>query len=167
METCLKQLTLRTASLNDLSAVTAVEAACFPPAEAATESDFHKRLTVYPDRFWLLFDGDTLVSFINGMVTNETTIRDEMYEDATLHQPDGNYQAIFGVNTRPEYRRQGYAAQVMETVISQAIAEGRKGCILTCKDTLIQYYEKFGYQNQGVSDSVHGGVVWYDMLLTF
>lgn len=167
METGLNQLTLRTASLDDLSAVTALEAACFPTAEAATEADFRKRLIAYPDRFWLLFEGDTLVSFINGMVINETTIRDELYEDATLHRPDGAYQAIFGVNTHPDYRRQGFAAQVMETVIAQGKAEGRKGCILTCKEPLIHYYEKFGYQNQGVSDSVHGGVVWYDMQLIF
>ena len=31
---------IRTATLADLPAVTAVEAACFPAAEAATEADF-------------------------------------------------------------------------------------------------------------------------------
>lgn len=35
------------------------------------------------------------------------------------------------------------------------------------RERLIPYYEKFGYQNQGVSDSAHGGAVWYDMRLTF
>ena len=39
--------------------------------------------------------------------------------------------------------------------------------ILTCKDRLIPYYEKFGYRNLGVSASVHGGAVWYDMILEF
>ena len=28
-------------------------------------------------------------------------------------------------------------------------------------------YEKFGYRNLGVSASVHGGAVWYDMILEF
>ena len=37
----------------------------------------------------------------------------------------------------------------------------------TCKEHLIPYYEKFGYRNCGVSESVHGGAVWYDMRLTF
>ena len=27
--------------------------------------------------------------------------------------------------------------------------------------------EKFGYKNLGVSKSVHGGAVWYDMILDF
>ena len=31
---------IRTATIDDLAAVTAVEAECFPPAEAATEDDF-------------------------------------------------------------------------------------------------------------------------------
>ena len=31
----------------------------------------------------------------------------------------------------------------------------------------IAYYEKFGYRSEGVSQSTPGGVVWYDMRLTF
>ena len=54
----------------------------------------------------------------------------------------------------------------MQQVIADAKAQGRKGCVLTCKDGLLSYYEKFGFQNEGISKSVHGGVVWYDMRLT-
>lgn len=159
---------IRTATMNDLPALAAVEAACFPDAEAATEADFAARLKVYPDHFWLLEDEDgTLVSFINGLVTDEPLLRDEMYADAAFHNGQGAWQMIFGVNTLPQYRRHGYAAQVMERVIQDAKAQGRKGCVLTCKDKLIHYYETFGFQNEGVSKSVHGGVVWYDMRLTF
>ena len=39
--------------------------------------------------------------------------------------------------------------------------------ILTCKEKLIPFYEGFGYVNCGVSKSVHGGAVWYDMELDF
>jgi len=31
----------------------------------------------------------------------------------------------------------------------------------------MDYYAKFGFVNEGVSNSVHGGVVWYQMRLTF
>lgn len=159
---------IRTATIHDLANITAVEAACFPAAEAATEADFAARLQVYPDHFWLLEDEDgTLVSFINGLVTDEPVLRDEMYADAGFHNEQGAWQMIFGVNTMPQYRRRGLAARVMERVIADAKAQGRKGCVLTCKDQLIHYYETFGFQNEGVSKSVHGGVVWYDMRLTF
>ena len=159
---------IRTAAMADLAAVTAVEAACFPAAEAATEKDFADRLAIYPDHFWLLEEEDgTLVSFVNGLVTDEPILRDEMYADASFHNEQGAWQMIFGVNTLPAYRRRGLAGQVLERVIADAKAQGRKGCVLTCKDKLIHYYEKFGFQNEGVSESVHGGVVWYDMRLTF
>ena len=159
---------IRTASMADLAAVAAVEGACFPAAEAATEKDFAARLAVYPNHFWLLEEDDgTLVSFVNGLVTDEPLLRDEMYADASLHNEHGVWQMIFGVNTLPQYRRRGLAGQVLERVIADARAQGRKGCVLTCKDKLIHYYEKFGFQNEGVSASTHGGGVWYDMRLTF
>lgn len=160
-------MNIRTATMADLKALAAVEAACFPAAEAATEADFAARLRVYPNHFWLLEEDGKVVSFVNGMVTDEPTIRDEMYADVSLHREDGAWQAVFGVNTLPDYRRRGLAGQLLTAAAENARAAGRRGCILTCKDRLIPYYEKFGYQNQGVSQSVHGGVVWYDMTLEF
>ncbi len=160
-------MNIRTANISDLSAISAVEAECFPPSEAATEKYFEARLRVFPDHFWLLEDNGKLIAFVNGMVTDEPAIRDEMFENAELHNKNGAWQSIFGVNTIPEYRRKGCAARVMERVISDAKAQKRKGCILTCKDELIHYYEKFGFKNLGISGSVHGGAVWYDMMLIF
>jgi hypothetical protein len=31
----------------------------------------------------------------------------------------------------------------------------------------VHYYAKFGFVNEGVSGSTHGGVVWYQMRLKF
>ena len=74
---------IRTASLADAAALAAVEAACFPPAEAATAAEITDRLAYYADHFWLLEEDDgTLVSFVDGMTTDEPTLRDEMYENA-------------------------------------------------------------------------------------
>ena len=161
-------MVIRNATMADLAAVTAVEAACFPAAEAATEQDFAKRLQVYPDHFWLLEDEHgRLVSFVNGLVTDEPSLRDEMYSDASFHDEGGAWQMIFGVNTLPAYRRKGLAGQVLRQVITDAKKQGRKGCVLTCKEALLHYYETFGFVNEGVSGSVHGGVVWYEMRLTF
>jgi ribosomal protein S18 acetylase RimI-like enzyme len=159
---------IRTAVMADLTAVTAVEAACFPEAEAAKEQDFFERLKVYPNHFWLLEDdGGNLISFVNGLVTDEPSLRDEMYSDASFHNEQGAWQMIFGLNTLPEYRRKGFAGQVLQKVIADAREQGRNGCVLTCKEALLHYYAAFGFVNEGVSESVHGGVVWYEMRLTF
>ena len=82
------------ATLNDLDAITALEAACFPEAEAASRESFEKRLKVFADRFWLMWDGDRLVSMVNGMVTDQEELVDEMFVDASIHQPEGGWQMI-------------------------------------------------------------------------
>lgn len=159
---------IRTASLADAAALAAVEAACFPPAEAATAAEITDRLAYYADHFWLLEEDDgTLVSFVDGMVTDESKLRDEMYETAALHNENGTWQMIFGVNTLPAYRRQGFAGQLLKQAIADARKQGRLGLVLTCKDALIHYYASFGFVNEGISPSVHGGVTWYQMRLTF
>ena len=158
---------IRTASMQDLDAVSLVEAACFPAAEAATQADFEHRLTYYSNHFWLLFDNEKLVSFVDGFVTNAADLTDDMYENAALHDEEGAWQMIFGVNTIPTYRNRGCAAMLLERAIEDARSQGRKGLVLTCKEWLIHYYAKFGFVNEGVSESVHGDVVWYQMRLTF
>lgn len=158
---------IRTAKEEDLDALTAVEAECFPPAEAATKESLEKRLKVYPNHFWVLEHEGTVIGFVNGMVTNEPSLRDEMYEDAQMHREDGAWQMIFGVNTIPAYRRQGCAEKVLRRVIADAKAQGRKGLVLTCKDCLVHYYAKLGFVDEGVSQSTHGGVVWHEMRLVF
>ena len=158
---------IRTATMADLPAVTRLEAICFLEAEAATEASFARRLEVYPNHFWILTDGKTVVSFVNGMVTDEPDLRDEMYDSADLHNENGAWQMIFGVDTHPAYRRQGCAGRLLAHVIAEAKAQCRKGLVLTCKDALVHYYAKLGFVSEGVSQSTHGDVVWYQMRLTF
>lgn len=50
--------------------------------------------------------------------------------------------------------------------IADAKSNGRSRLVLTCKDKLINYYSKFGFVNEGISESVHGNVTWYQMRLT-
>ena len=159
---------IRTATLQDLAAVTALEAACFPAAEAAPEAAFRARLETYPESFWVMTDeADRPVAMVNGMCTDTPDLHDEMYENATLHDRTGEWQMIFGVNTIPSCRHQGYAGRLLQQAIADAKKQGRKGLVLTCKDALIPYYAKFGFVNEGVSESVHGNVVWYQMRLRF
>ena len=161
-------MVIRTASIEDVEKIATVEAACFSKAEAATKEQFAERVASYGNHFWLMFEGEKLIAFVDGFVTDEKDLRDEMYENAGLHNENGAWQMIFGVNTLPEYRRRGLAGQLLEQAISDAKKQGRKGLVLTCKDALLPYYAKFGFVNEGVSDySIHGNVVWNQMRLTF
>lgn len=163
----IENIIIRTVHPGDLDAVTEVEAVCFPKAEAADRASFEARIKAFPDSFFVAEDEGRIVGFINGAVVNETTIRDEMFEDASLHNADGDYQSIFGLDVIPEYQYHGLASRLMRHMIEETRKRGKKGLILTCKDRLIGFYETFGYRNLGVSQSVHGGAVWYDMILEF
>ena len=55
---------IRHATLKDLDAITAVEAECFPAAEAATYESIKGRLEVFADHFWLLEDGLIIPRFL-------------------------------------------------------------------------------------------------------
>ena len=158
---------IRKGTLKDLEAIAAVEAACFPAAEAATAEEFAGRLQQYGDHFWLLWEGERLLAFVDGFCTDWPDLTDEMYADASLHRENGAWQMIFGVNTIPACRRQGYAGQLLQQAIADARAQGRKGLVLTCKEALVNYYAKFGFVSEGISGSTHGGVVWYQMRLKF
>ena len=152
----------------DIAAIAAAEAACFPPAEAATEQEFVERIKYYGNHFWLLYDADKLISFVDGFVTDEPDLTDEMYENACMHNENGAWQMIFGVNTLPEYRKRGYAGELIRRAIADARQQDRKGLVLTCKDRLLAYYAKFGFVDEGVSEkSTHGNVQWHQMRLTF
>ena len=111
---------IRTAEKDDLRAVTDLEAVCFPAAEAATEESFRERIRYYGDCFLLLFEDGKLISFVDGMITDEPDLRDEMYEDVSMHDPNGKWQMIFGVNTRPEYQKRGYAGILIRQMIEKA-----------------------------------------------
>lgn len=158
---------IRNATMDDLPAIAAVEAACFPAAEAATAEEFAGRLAHYADHFWLLFEDGQLAAFVDGFCTDTPDLTDAMYADAALHDENGAWQMIFGVNTIPAYRKHGYAGQLLQCAIEDARKQGRKGLVLTCKEKLIAYYAKFGFVNEGISESVHGNVIWYQMRYKF
>ena len=133
---------IRCARPQDVDAIAHLEAVCFPEAEAATRESIRDRVKAYPNHFFLLWDGDRLVSFVNGLVTDQPDLTDEMYEKADMHQEDGAWQMIFGVDTDPTRRKQGLAGKVLEKFIDAARAEGRRGVVLTCKDRLVHYYAR-------------------------
>ena len=162
-----KDWQLKRGDLADLSAVAKVEKVCFPPLEAATEESFRERLQFYGNHFLLLYKGDQLISFVDGFCTKEENLTDLMYEDASLHDEKGSWQMIFGVNTIPSYRRKGIATKMLTEFIRMAKEEGREGLVLTCKKEKIPFYSRFGFTLEGLSESVHGNVEWYQMRMRF
>ena len=159
---------IRYATMADLDDIASVESVCFPVLEAATKEEFEQRIKYFGNHFWLMFDEGKLIAFVDGFVTDEANLTDEMYENASMHNENGAWQMIFGVNTLPEYRRCGYAKELIKKAILDAGKQNRKGLVLTCKESLVPYYSKFGFVDEGITDkSTHGNVLWHQMRLDF
>lgn len=166
-ETPQATVTIRQARREDIPTLAAIEAQCFPAAEAASEQALAERFKAFGEHFWVLEADGTPVAFIDGLVTDSPVIFDELYENPLAHTRHGAYQTIFGINTLPEHRRKGYASQLITTLTEQARSQGRRGVILTCKEELIGFYRGLGFELDGVSESSHSGARWHDMTLHF
>lgn len=158
-------MVIRKAKQSDLDELARIESLCFPQGQAACKEDFRDRLCSFPDHFMIMCDEyGKVVSFINGFTTDLCDLTDEMYEKAYMHNENGAWQMVFGLCTLPDYRQRGFAQRLLNEFIRAARIQGRKGVVLTCKQQLIRYYEKFGFVNEGVTqNSVIGGVQWYQM----
>ncbi len=154
---------IRKAQESDIDAITELEAQCFPPAEAATRDTFAWRLKAYPEHFYVLEADGKIVSMINGPVVEEKDLLDEMYASPEYCNEQGKWQMIFGVATHPDYRRRGYAGKLIGRLAADASMRKLSGLVLTCKDYNIRFYEGFGFVDEGVSGSEHGGAVWHQM----
>lgn len=161
------EVLIRNAKKEEAALLAQIEAECFPAAEAAGKQDIEARMDVFEDCFFVAETNGKIVGFINGAVAKEASLPDQMYHDASLHDPNGVYQTVFGLDVLPAYRRNGIAGRLLERMIHHARECQRKGVVLTCKDHLVHYYAGFGFKHCGVADSTHGGAKWNEMKLLF
>lgn len=142
-----------------------IERICFPPNEACSEKMMKDRVRMAPELFLVAVDKETgkIAGFLNGLATEEMTLRDEFFQDAGLHDPRGRNIMLLGLDVLPRYRRQGLATEIMSRYLEREEKKGRKTIILTCLEEKVEMYEKMGFQNQGISGSAWGGEQWYEM----
>lgn len=158
-------LTVRGAEAGDLQRCAEIEAMCFPPEQAASAERIRSRIEAYGDHFLVGELDGTVIGYVMGPVIDQETIADEMFEDTACHSGANPWQSVFSLAVHPDWQGRGYGQDLLRALIDLARKEGRKGVTLTCLDGKRAYYESLGFENHGVSKSVHGGAVWYDMVL--
>lgn len=158
-----QEVEIRGALLEEAQEIAGVEAVCFPAAEAASLEEIRGRMETFPENFLVAVWEGKIIGFVNGCTTDKPVLGDELYHDASLHKKDGDIQTVFGLDVLPEYRRRGIAGRLLKALCELSRCRGKKAVILTCKEYLIPFYESCGFVNHGLSGSMHGGAVWYDM----
>ncbi|MGE7918358.1 GNAT family N-acetyltransferase [Viridibacillus sp. NPDC093762] len=156
-------LKIRNVKLEDLPELVTIENLCFSKEEAATEVAFENRIQLISDSFYVAEVEGIIVGLINGPVIERPEITDDLFSAIKQNPTTGGYQSILGLAVSPEYQNQGIASALLVHLEKEAATSKRETITLTCKEELIGYYEKQGYNNDGISKSVHGGEVWYNM----
>ena len=143
----------------------AIEQICLPPNEACSEKHMRDRIAKASELFLVAMDKETgkLAGFLNGLATEESSFRDEFFTNADLHNPNGRHIMLLGLDVLPEYRRQGLGRELVSQYLKREWERGRKRVFLTCLESKVEMYEKFGFFDQGIADSAWGGEEWHEM----
>lgn len=156
------ELKKRNATSEDLERIEEIEKECFPPAEAASKEKYCWRLEHYPQFFFVGEIDSVVVGLVCIIPTALDVIQDTIFEMEEL--PIGKTAAVLSVNTSTHFRNQGIADKLLKYALDKMREYGMESACLTCKKHLIHYYKNFGFIEIGISESVHGGSVWYDMV---
>ena len=142
-----------------------IEQICFPPNEACSREHMLARIVAAPEVFLVAVERESgrMAGFLNGIATDEQRFRDAFFTDASLHAPDGEAVMILGLDVLPEYRMQGLGRALVTEYARREKARGRRRLVLTCLEDKVGMYEKMGFHDLGLSESVWGGEAWHEM----
>lgn len=143
-----------------------IEQICFPPNEACKKEAMTRRILKAREDFFVAVDKQTgrIAGFINGLVTDESKFRDDFFTQEELYDKNGHNIMILGLDVLPAYRRQGLARTIVQKYSELQGARGRNNLILTCLDSKVEMYKKFGFEDLGIADSSWGGEEWHEMI---
>lgn len=154
---------IRNVTLEDLERLIEIENLSFTKEEAATKVAFINQIRMIPDSFFVAVDNGEIVGFVNGPVMETDYITDDLFSETKENLKTGGVQSILGLAVHPMHRKKGIASELLIYLETEAKKRERKAVTLTCLEKLIPYYKKHGYENKGISQSVHGGEVWFNM----
>ena len=159
------EIMIRQVRPNDLEDCFIVEVAGFPPEEAATRETIGLRIDTFPEGFLVAEVDGKVVGILNSAATEKDDLGDEELKQMIGHHPAGKNMVVFALAILPAFQKRGIARQLMAKFVEEARANEKQNVLLMCKQPLIAYYEKMGFQHRGLSKSTHGGAEWHEMRL--
>lgn len=164
--TFIERFEFRTIKENEIDQAINIEHTSFPPNEACSPENMTARIKKAPDCFLVAVDKETgmLAGFLNGIATDETAFKDEFFTDADNHQADGANIMICGLDVLPDYQMKGLGRELVRRYQIREKDRGRKSLVLTCLESKVQMYLKFGFEDKGISGSVWAGEEWHEMV---
>ena len=157
-------VTIRNAEMSDLEDIVELENRCFSKEDAASKTAFQLRIERISDTFLVAELEGEIIGLINGPVIDHPYITDDLFKEVKENQELYGHLSVLGLAVDPDYQKQGIASKLMAAFETIATLKKRKTITLTCKEQYKTFYEKLGFEIHGLSQSQHGGAVWYNMV---
>ena len=142
-----------------------MDSVCFPPEEAKPMEIMCRFAEKIPEIFLAAIDRETgkVAGFLCGIASDEAHFNDAFFTDLSLHDPAAQTVYLLGLDILPRYRRQGLAGELLRLYEIWSQVRGKHRMVLTAHKEKVGMYEKMGFTDLGISDSVWGGGVWHEM----
>lgn len=165
-------LVFRQVGLSALDKAHAIEAASYPPDEAASRAKLELRMTKAAPYFWGAFDAAALDAedesgALRGFVCGTLTLDERLCEESmSVHQPEGRTLCIHSVVVPEAMRRRGMGGWMLRSYLERVAEAGRvEQVLLLCKAPLERFYASAGFESLGDSGVAHGADPWTLMRL--
>ena len=161
----MSDVNIRNVTAFDLDRCFEIEKVSYPREAAATKEKIRKRIRRYPEGFIVMELRGTVVGFINCGATDNVDLANEDLKDLIGHDSNGNYVVVFSVVVHRDYQGKGLAGKLMTEFIFRIKKMQKKSIHLICRDNLIDFYKKYGFEYVRKSKATHGGLRWHEMVL--
>lgn len=155
---------IRQVTMEDLEDIIRIENDNFSAEEAATSQALKERIEVIADTFLVAEQDGQMAGYVEGPVINSRYLTDDLFHKVKPNQEKSGYIAVTSLSVDKAFQKQGVGTTLLAALKDLTVAQNRLGIHLTCHDYLISYYEMNGFSNEGLSESTHGGTVWYNMI---
>ena len=138
---------------------------CFPPEEAKPMEIMCRFVQKIPEQFLAAVDRRTgkVAGYLCGISSDEAHFRDEFFTDLSFHDPAAQTVYLLGLDILPEHRGQGLAKELLRIYGIWSQVRGKHRMVLTAHEEKVGMYEKLGFADLGISNSVWGGGIWHEM----
>ncbi|KRM05221.1 N-acetyltransferase GCN5 [Liquorilactobacillus ghanensis DSM 18630] len=151
----------------NLKTVMQIEQSSFSTQEAAAPTAMKERQQQLGDTFLGAFAANRLVGFIVGPAISNRYLNDDLFQHV-VPNPTATvapFQAVLSLAVASPYRGQKIGSQLLSALAERATIAGRQGITLTCLPSLISFYQKNGFHDEGIAASQHAGEVWHNLFL--
>ncbi len=138
-------MNIRQVSLQDLQVLCEIDSHAFQEGRKSSKKKIRKRISNPSSLFLGLEKEGRLIAFLYG---EEIPLL--LSKRMTERKIDRDFFYLSSLACQKKEEGHGYGSLLLEEFEKEIKRSGKKGILLLCRKPLLSYYEKHGYQNEGL-----------------